>query len=375
MYTILTIIGARPQIIKAAAISRAIANHHADGLKEIIVHTGQHYDKNMSDVFFEELGIPQPDINLNIGSGSHGKQTAAMIEGIEEILNTHKPDALLVYGDTNSTIAGSLAASKIHIPVFHVEAGLRSFNKSMPEELNRIGTDHASSLLFSPTTTGIENLQQEGLTVTTPPYSIDTPGVFHTGDVMYDNSMHFADMSDEQSTLISDLGVQKGDFILCTVHRPVNTDDLDNMRAIFNALKEIAERGETIVLPLHPRTKGAYEKIKNEVSHDRVKIIDPVSFLEMIALEKHSKMIITDSGGVQKESFFFKRPCIVLREETEWVELIDNGNAVLAGADGEKILNAHTHFNTIGELNYPSIYGDAKAAEQICNIILHFFKQ
>jgi len=373
--TILTIIGARPQIIKAAALSRAIAENFADELQEIIVHTGQHYDQNMSDVFFTELGIPRPDVNLAIGSGSHGKQTAQMLIGIEEIILERQPDAVLVYGDTNSTIAGSLAASKLHVPVFHVEAGLRSFNKAMPEELNRIGTDHSSTLLFSPTASGISNLKKEGVDSTSPPYSVDNPGVFHTGDVMFDNSMHFASVSDTHSTIIDSLGLSNEGYILCTVHRPVNTDEIDNMREIFLSLKEIAEGGTTIVLPLHPRTKGSYEKIKAEVAHPNVQLIEPVSFLDMIALEKNAQLIITDSGGVQKESFFFQRPCIVLREETEWVELVTNGNAVLCGASREKIKAAYAHFSSKPTLAYPSIYGNGEAAEEICRILIDFFNQ
>lgn len=374
-YSILTIIGARPQIIKAAALSRAIAEKYSDDLEEIILHTGQHYDTNMSDVFFAELGIPRPDVDLAIGSGSHGEQTAAMLSGIERVIKERRPDVVLVYGDTNSTIAGSLAASKLHVPVVHVEAGLRSFNKRMPEELNRIGTDHASTLLFSPTETGVRNLSKEGIMPSTPPYSIDRPGVFHIGDVMYDNSMHFASISDDRSTLLNSLGLESDDYLLSTVHRPSNTDDEEALLSIFSALRAIAQEGMTVVLPLHPRTKGAYERIKDKVAHERLLIIDPVSFLDMIALEKNAKMIITDSGGVQKESFFFKKPCIVLREETEWVELVENGTARLCGADSSAIRSAYAHFSAAEGMEYPDIYGDGRAAEEICRIVLDYLNQ
>jgi len=374
---IITIIGARPQIIKAAAISRAIRNNHADKIQEIIVHTGQHYDENMSKVFFEELQIPRPDYNLAVGSGSHGKQTAKMLDGIEEIILKEKPQALLVYGDTNSTVAGGLAASKLHIPLIHIEAGLRSYNKAMPEEINRITCDHMSTLLFSPTTQGSENLAKEGFDLNnTAPYSIDNPKVYHCGDIMFDNSKHFSEVSDAQSTLIEELGLE--DFVLSTIHRNNNTDDPVRLNSIFQALIDIADQNQqTIVLPLHPRTKKMMEvnldkalmsKVENS---DLIRVIPPVSFLDVIALEKNATMVVTDSGGVQKEAFFFEKPCLILRSETEWVEIVDNGNAIVVDADYDKIMSGHKELLSRTDLTYPPLYGDGKAAEFICNEILN----
>ena len=378
MKKIITIVGARPQIIKSSAISRAIANHFNDKLVEVIVHTGQHYDENMSSVFFEEMQIPQPNYNLNVGSGSHGKQTARMLEGLEEIFLTEKPDAVLVYGDTNSTIAGALAATKIFIPVVHVEAGLRSYNKAMPEEINRIACDHMSTLLFTPTNSGIENLKKEGFSIDiSKKASANYPHVYHCGDIMYDNSLYFSTVSEEKSTILSELNLKEDDFILCTVHRDSNTDIADNMEQIFHALLSIAENSDLkVVLPLHPRTKS---KMKDQLStelydlvseSEMIQIIPPAGFLDIIALEKNAKMLITDSGGLQKESYFFRKPCIILRPQTEWVEIVDNGNAILPAADSDKIINA---FNTLiikEDYTYPSFYGDGKAAEFICAKIL-----
>jgi UDP-GlcNAc3NAcA epimerase len=374
---IITIIGTRPQIIKAAAISRAIRNNHVNELFEIIVHTGQHYDENMSTGFFEELKIPRPDYNLSVGSGTHGKQTAKMLEGIEEIILKEKPDAVLVYGDTNSTIAGGLAAAKLHIPLIHIEAGLRSYKKTMPEEINRISCDHISTLLFSPTEQGIENLAKEGFKIdNTAPYTIDNPKVYHCGDIMYDNSLHFSGISDDNSSIIQDLKLG-GDFILSTIHRNNNTDEPERLTAIFEALIQIADENQSdIVLPLHPRTKKMMEvnlskSLREQiVRNDRIKIIPPVSFLDVIALEKHADMVVTDSGGVQKEAFLFKKPCLILRSETEWVELVNNGNAVVCDADKNRILKGYQHLKSNDNLTYPSFYGDGKAAEFICKEIV-----
>jgi len=379
---IITIIGARPQIIKAAALSRAIKNKFSNQIEEFIIHTGQHYDQNMSEVFFEELSIPKPSINLNIGSGSHGKQTALMIEQIEAILIREQPNAIVVYGDTNSTLAASIAASKIHIPIVHIEAGLRSFNKKMPEEINRILCDHSSTLLFSPTKTGFNNLIHEGFkTNTTASYTADNPGIFLCGDIMYDNSIHFSNLSDENSTLINDLELTKNAFILATVHRNNNTDNVTNLNEIFNSFLTIAsEFNKKIVLPLHPRTKKMLPSILNQnlyksiIENTNIKIIVPVSFLDMIALEKHAKLIITDSGGVQKEAFFFKKPCIILRQETEWPELVEYGVATICGANSKKIILAYNYFtNKTDELSYPNIFGDGKAAQFICEQLINNF--
>lgn len=374
---IITIIGARPQIIKAAAISRAIENKFKTRFNEIIVHTGQHYDQNMSEVFFEELGIPKPNYNLNIGSGNHGKQTARMLEGIEEILLTEKPDAVLVYGDTNSTVAGGLAATKLGIPLVHIEAGLRSYNKRMPEEINRITCDHISTLLFSPTEQGVANLKNEGFKISNQgPYTIDNPKVYHCGDIMYDNSMHFAKQIDAEPEILKHLGI-KGEYILSTIHRDNNTDDKDRLRAIFSALLKIVEdSGLELVLPLHPRTKKmmdinlSQELIQQIERSKAIHIIPPVSFLEVIALEKNASFIITDSGGLQKEAYFFKKPCIILRSESEWVEIVKNGNAHLCDANKDLIIQSFKELRENKDLTYPQIFGDGKAAEFICEEIL-----
>ena len=379
MKKIVTVIGARPQIIKAAALSRAIVNHYSDQITEVIVHTGQHYDTNMSKVFIDELGIPNPNYNLNVGSASHGLQTARMIEGLETILLDEKPDFLVLYGDTNSTLAGAIAASKIHIPIAHIEAGLRSFNKRMPEEINRILCDHASTLLFSPTRTGYNNLIREGFNPDSKaPFHPDQPGIFHCGDVMYDNSLFFKELAKSKSDILEKYGLADGQFILGTIHRDNNTDLPERLQAIFAALIEIAETyHETIVLPLHPRTSqlielnlgsDLYQKLQ---STQTIKILPPVSFLDMIQLESNCKLIITDSGGVQKEAYFFQKPGIILRSETEWVEIVQEQAAIVTNADKEKILSAYYHFlSTDNGLKFPPLFGDGKAAEFICETIL-----
>ncbi len=377
MKKFITIVGARPQIIKSSAISRAVQNEYPEQLKEIIVHTGQHYDENMSKVFFDEMKIPVPDYNLQVGSGSHASQTAKMLEGLEEIYLKENPDAILVYGDTNSTIAGALAAAKIHIPVIHVEAGLRSFNKAMPEELNRISCDHMSTLLFTPTSVGLDNLKNEGFDLTVKEKAtIDQPNVYHCGDVMYDNSLYFSEISDDFATVMQTNNLVANEFVLMTVHRDSNTDDPNRLEAIFEAVIELAEEHQlTFVLPLHPRTKNKLGTMNAELqgkveSSGFIKIIDPVGFMDIIALEKNARMIVTDSGGLQKESFFFQKPCVIMRPQTEWVEIVNNGNALLAGAD--KIAIKET-FNTLynkSDYTYPEFYGDGKAAEFICQKIL-----
>jgi UDP-GlcNAc3NAcA epimerase len=375
---IITIVGARPQIIKSSAISRAISTHFKNELTEVIVHTGQHYDENMSSVFFDEMKIPQPNYNLNVGSGSHGRQTARMLEGLEEIFITENPDAVLVYGDTNSTIAGALAATKIFIPVVHVEAGLRSYNKAMPEEINRIACDHMSTLLFTPTISGIENLKKEGFSSdTSEKASANYPHVYHCGDIMYDNSLHFSSVSDEQSTFLEDHKLTPNDFILCTVHRDSNTDIKENLESIFSALLAIAENSELkIVLPLHPRTKGKLkEQLNSELlesieNSEFIQIIPPAGFLDIIALEKNARMIITDSGGLQKEAFFFEKPCLILRPQTEWVEIVKNGNAVLTDANYDRIIDGFNELVLKTDFTYPNFYGDGKAARFICQTIV-----
>ena len=366
---LVTIIGARPQIIKAAALSRAIRSHYADQIQEVIVHTGQHYDDNMSQVFFDELEIPQPNYNLHVGSVSHGVQTARMIEGIEALLMKEQPDFIVLYGDTNSTLAGTVAAAKIHVPIVHIEAGLRSFNKSMPEEINRIVCDHCSTLLFSPTLAGLENLRREGFPIDNDgPYTIDNPKVYHCGDIMYDNSLHFAHIAEQKTDIIQRLALTDKPFILATIHRDSNTDHPERLSAIFKALIQLSKECH-IVLPLHPRTakfmKANLDKsLQKQISSClNIQIIPPVSFLEMIALERHAQLVVTDSGGVQKEAYFFQKPCIILRPETEWVEIVETGNAILADADENRIMQAWQHFKGNPPTVFPEIFGDGHAAE------------
>ncbi len=376
MIKIITIIGARPQIIKAAAISRAIKNKYSSEIQELIVHTGQHYDNNMSNVFFEELGIPLPDYNLNVGSARHGIQTARMIEGIEELLIKESPDYIILYGDTNSTLAGAVAASKLNIPIVHIEAGLRSYNRKMPEEINRITCDHLSTLLFSPTKTGYENLKREGFVQNaTSHYNPDNPGIFHCGDIMYDNSLYFSVLAENRSKISKENNLVKNKYILSTVHRDHNTDIKENLENIVNSLIKISDTIK-VVLPLHPRTKkvlktdrhkGLYQKIK---SNENIILLPPVSFLDMISLEKNAALVITDSGGVQKEAYFFNNPCIILRPETEWVEIVETGNAILCGADYNIITEAFEYYKNKKELKFPKIFGDGKASEFILKTII-----
>ena len=384
---LVTIIGARPQIIKAAALSRAIKTHYADRIQEIIVHTGQHYDDNMSQVFFDELGIPHPDYNLHVGSASHGVQTARMTEGIEEILLKEKPDFIVLYGDTNSTLAGAVAAAKIHIPVVHIEAGLRSFNKAMPEEINRIVCDHCSTLLFTPTKAGLENLKREGFPIdesgvstgsTAAAPTIDNPKVYHCGDIMYDNSLHFANVAKEKTNIIQRLGLNGKLFILATIHRDSNTDHPERLNAIFRTLVQLSKETQ-VVLPLHPRTAKRMkanldESLQKQISScQNIQILPPISFLEMIALERHAQLVMTDSGGVQKEAYFFKKPGIILRPETEWVEIVETGNAILADADQTRIMQAWQHFKDNPPTTFPEIFGDGHAAEFMLDKMLQIF--
>jgi UDP-GlcNAc3NAcA epimerase len=381
---ILNIVGARPQIIKASAISRAIRKHFSQEITEILVHTGQHYDKELSEIFFDELEIHKPDYNLGVGSARHGRQTSMMITGIEEVLLKEKPDCVLLYGDTNSTLAGALAASKLHFPVIHIEAGLRSFNKSMPEELNRIMSDHSSTLLFAPTNSAFKNLMSEGFKPeNSPPYTIDNPKIYLTGDIMYDNTLFFAGLAEKKkASFINRLSLDRGNYILVTIHRDTNTDDIVRLENIIVTLNKLAEEsGILLVMPLHPRTiislKTKLEYLYNELCNCKyVKIIPPVSFLEMILLEKNCRIIVTDSGGVQKESHFFRKPCIVLRKETEWIELVNNGTAKLVDADPVRIKQEFLNFmESSAVLEYPGFYGDGKTAEFILKEILLMFEK
>lgn len=377
MIKILTIIGARPQIIKAAAISRAVAKRN--DVEEIIVHTGQHYDQNMSEVFFDELGIPKPKYNLNVGSGSHGAQTAKMIEALENVFIKEIPNCVIVYGDTNSTLAGTVAASKLHIPIAHIEAGLRSFNMSMPEEINRIACDHLSSILFAPTQVAMENLKAEGFMTSRAQFTNGkNREVLNCGDVMYDNSVYFAQIAESKSMILSTLDIKPNGFVLATIHRDSNTDNIERLNSIFRALVDISEaNNKTVVLPLHPRTAKLLSKnLKLElygkvIDSKLLKIIEPVSFLDMIALEKSASLVMTDSGGVQKESFFFEKPCIILRSETEWVEIVEHSAGILADANYDKIMTAYQELLS-KKVVFPKLFGDANAAERILDKIISY---
>jgi len=347
---IVTILGARPQFIKAGTVSREIDKY--DEIKEVIVHTGQHYDSNMSDIFFEEMKIPKPHYNLDINGLGHGAMTGQMLEKIEEVLLKEKPDWVMVYGDTNSTLAGALAASKLHIKIAHIEAGLRSFNMKMPEEVNRILTDRISSILFCPTQSAVENLKHEG-------YDALDIQVVKNGDVMQDGAIFYKDLAVEPSISLND------EYILSTIHRAENTDDIECLTAIVSALNEIAKEIQ-IVLPLHPRTKAILEKNGLKVN---CSIIDPVGYLEMVGLIRNAKLIMTDSGGLQKEAFFFGKPCITLRNETEWVELISNRFNVLAGANREKILDLYKNFEFNDKFSM-NLYGGGTASKVIIEELL-----
>jgi UDP-GlcNAc3NAcA epimerase len=349
---IITVIGARPQFVKAAVVSRALLN--TNNIEEILVHTGQHFDKNMSDVFFEEMEIPKPQYNLNINGLSHGAMTGQMLQGVEELCIKEKPDYVLVYGDTNSTIAGALAAKKLGIGVIHIEAGLRSFNWTMPEEINRILTDSISDILFCPTDTAIFNLNNEGI-------RDGIVKVIKNGDVMQDAAIYYADKSEERSTILKQLGLRSNDFVLATLHRQENTDDLNRLTAVLKAFNNIAKEIKLIV-PLHPRTRKIIDR---ENISTNFTIIDPVGYFDMLEILKKCKMVLTDSGGLQKEAYFFNKYCITLRNETEWVELIQNGFNQLAGADTDKILESFRMFSNMKFNKHIELYGGGKAAEII----------
>jgi len=360
---LITVVGARPQFIKAAAVSRALAAHNerAGGapLDERIIHTGQHYDENMSRVFFDELKIPRPAMNLEVGSGSHGRQTGAMLERLEDVLLSEKPDGVLIYGDTNSTLAGALAAVKLHIPVAHVEAGLRSFNRRMPEEINRVVADCVSSLLLCPTATAVTNLANEGI----------TQGVHGVGDVMYDSVLFNTELARAASNVMDRLELSERGYYLATVHRAENTDDPDRLAAILAAFGAL---DWPVVLPLHPRTRHTLGDGLAKIA-DRVRVVDPVPYLDMLMLESHARMILTDSGGVQKEAFWFERPCVTLRDETEWVELVGCGCNRLTGADTKRILEAIAAFEA-DDARLPTdrpadLYGDGHSAERVVELL------
>ena len=374
---ILTIVGARPQFIKAGAITRAIQklNKRKNRIQEIWVHTGQHYDYLMDKVFFEELELPRPDYHLGVGSGSHGRQTGMMLERIEAVLQREKPKMVMVYGDTNSTLAGALAAAKLNIPVVHVEAGLRSYVRTMPEEINRLLTDHLSTFLFCPTDQAVRNLSKEGIK------DGGTRIVKKVGDVMYDSILHYSKIAEKKSTLLEDLGLRNPQsaignlqYYLATLHRAENTDDPKRLRSILAALKEIGKRAP-VILPLHPRTKKMLQDSAFSPKGQNLRLINPVSYFDMLKLEKNAKAILTDSGGVQKEAYWFKVPCITLRDETEWVETVRSGWNRLAGAEAKRIVQTVRSVQEKKPLRWMRFYGDGLASERIVRWIWHFVKR
>ncbi|MFX0200722.1 MAG: non-hydrolyzing UDP-N-acetylglucosamine 2-epimerase [Candidatus Hodarchaeota archaeon] len=416
MPKIATVIGARPQFIKAATVSRAISKHNRrshikDKIKELIIHTGQHYDENMSKIFFDQLQIPRPHYNLGIGSDSHARQTGRMLSGVEDTLIKVKPDLVLTYGDTNSTLAGALAAVKLHIPSAHVEAGLRSYNRTMPEEINRVVTDQISNILFCPTETAVANLRMEGMFNTQSSLSaeidLDSKMVFNVGDVMFDSILFNEKIAADRSDILKRIGLSemnsgRPEYCLATVHRAENTDNEQNLRNIFEALSEIVRMGLPVILPLHPRTRrrlgqpgvsskwehvslGTCSKNSNS-SNGAVTMIEPVGYLDMLWLEKNSKVILTDSGGVQKEAYLLGVPCITLRHETEWVETVQAGWNILTGPEMEKIVAAFSmalrreergapfghskdYTGSSNGGNSDRVFGDGKAAEKILNLV------
>ena len=359
---IVSVVGARPQFIKAAAVSRALRSSLR--IQEFLVHTGQHYDDNMSKVFFEELEIPRPNVNLGIGSSLQGAQTGQMLAKIEETLVEQKPDWVLVYGDTNSTLAGALASAKLHIPVAHVEAGLRSFNKKMPEEINRVLTDHVSDLLLAPTETAVENLAREG---------VESQNVHWVGDVMYDVALYYAPKSDAKSEILKRLNLSPKKFVLATIHRAENTDNLDRLRSIFEAFSIISKE-IPIVLPLHPRTRAVLARQRWHYESPSFQVVDPVGYLDMVKLTKSATLVVTDSGGLQKEAFFHHVPCVTLRDETEWVELVNLGWNVLVSPNSPDgivgmVLSDLRNLRS-AERREASPYGEGRAAEKCADVLL-----
>jgi UDP-GlcNAc3NAcA epimerase len=358
---ILSIVGARPQFIKAASVSRALRK--LDGVREVLVHTGQHYDDNMSELFFRELDIPIPDYHLGVGSATPGAQTGKMLEKIEGVLLDERPDWVLVYGDTNSTLAGALAAAKLHLRIAHVEAGLRSYNKIMPEEINRVLTDHISDCLLAPTEGAVANLVREG---------VRPDHVRLVGDVMYDATLYYAARAETQSHILSQLGLTSGTYILATIHRAENTDNAVRLRAIFEALGEISQERK-VVVPLHPRTRSCLKADKLiEICPRSLCLIEPLGYLDMMMLEKNAELIVTDSGGVQKEAYFHRVPCVTLRTETEWVELVEAGwNMLVAPDTAEHMISAlHDALERPAALAWQGLYGDGHTADHIANCLI-----
>lgn len=364
---IITVVGARPQFVKAAVVSRAIASFNdrsSDSrLNERLVHTAQHYDENMSKVFFDQLRIPQPWMNLAVGSGSHGWQTGEMLEKLEEVLLAEEPDCVLIYGDTNSTLAGALAAAKLHILVAHVEAGLRSFNRRMPEEINRVLADRISGLLLCPTVAAVKNLAGEGI----------TEGVYNVGDVMYDSMLFNSNLAGMSSDVMRRLGLAHREFYLATIHRAENTDDPHRLKGILDAL---AACDYPVILPLHPRTQKVLDR-RQQAATAGIRVVDPVSYWDMLVLQQNARIILTDSGGVQKEAYWASVPCVTLRDETEWVELVECGCNRLAGGDRARILRAVREIEAAGAVLHDDrptdLYGSGRSAEKIVTILVDRF--
>jgi UDP-N-acetylglucosamine 2-epimerase len=354
MMKIFTVVGARPQFIKASPVSQAL---RLAGHREFLLHTGQHYDYGMSQVFFDEMGISMPDVNLEIGSGSHGQQTARMLSAIEQHIIEQKPDWVVVYGDTNSTLAAALAACKLRVPIAHIEAGLRSFNRDMPEEHNRVLTDHCADLLLCPTQTAVDHLAREAI----------TQGVHLVGDTMYDAVLQFAEVARRQSTVLQAHGLRAKEYLLATIHRPYNTDNPTELRNILHAFAEIQE---TIVFPVHPRTRKKLDELgfMNSTATSNLKLIEPVGYLDMLMLEQQARLILTDSGGIQKEAFFFGVPCVTLRPETEWVETVELGWNVLTSSNTQQIVDAVTKHQWPTTQPAP-VFGDGNAANRIVDLL------
>lgn len=374
-----TVVGARPQFIKAGVVNRIIRDHFSDQIEEDIIHTGQHYDHGMSDLFFEQLDIPTPAAHLGIGSSGHGNQTGEMLIKLEQEFQNRKPDAVMVYGDTNSTLAGALAAVKIHIPIIHVESGLRSYLTTMPEEVNRVCTDHISSLMSCPNQTAITNLKKEGITDHSGTCTADNPWVKFHGDVMYDNILFLREKFGNHCNLMDQFGLEENGFVLATIHRPSNTDSSETLQKLFSGLQHLADQNNLkVFLPLHPRTLKLAESsldpaFWNAFKNDKNIIIhDPIGIIEIGQLVGKSRMVITDSGGLQKEAVFLNRPCIILRDRTEWVELVDCGWGKTVGFDPEKLANAYKELSQLSG-SAPPLYGDGNAAQNLCSDILNAF--
>lgn len=384
MIKLLTVIGARPQFIKSAAISRAISKYFTNKIEEVIVHTGQHYDPEMSNVFFDELNIPKEKYNLHIGSSNHANQTAKIMIALDDVVEKEMPDAILLYGDTNSTLSACLVGVKRHIPVIHVEAGVRSYNKKFPEEVNRLICDHVSSLLFVPSDDGMRSLTQEGFD--TAETKIDTtsllnhPNVYRCGDIMYDNTIYFEDKADGYfNELIHKHSLPRENYFLVTAHRPSNVDDHENFKSILSFFHYAVETlGKEIVFPIHPRTRKLIDQnaeLSEMINRPGIHCIPPASFIEMIGLEKYADLVITDSGGVQKEAFFMKKPCLIMLEETPWVELVDSGNAKLVGSNYDLLCDGAKYYLENPPQTFESIYGDGKSASFICEKIIENIKK